>query len=90
MFMIIMIKMVQNRRILFKYHPPPAGSSIVTVESTGYTVAYPRPSANSKRIDLSLLTMRFNQFRCLIGDNEAIHGKLHANAVSVLTARPIP
>ncbi|MEK7189501.1 MAG: pilus assembly PilX N-terminal domain-containing protein [Patescibacteria group bacterium] len=62
--------------------PPPAGSSIVTVESTGYTVAYPETKRKLKaRIGFPSLTdyAFLTNSDVWIGDNEAIHGKLHAN-----------
>ncbi len=62
--------------------PPPAGSSIVTVESTGYTTAYPDTKRKLKaRIGFPSLTdyAFLTNSDVWIGDNEAIHGKLHAN-----------
>lgn len=62
--------------------PPSLGATVVTIESTGYSLIYPNIKRKVKaRIGFPSLTdyAFLTNSDVWIGDTEAIHGKLHAN-----------
>lgn len=63
--------------------PPPYGSSIVTIESTGWTIKRP-DSRRTVRVKVGFPALTDYAFLtnsdAWVGDSETVHGKFHANS----------